>query len=124
MNSEHLVENNTDMKTDTDRTPHPRLPAYCPGCAAALKVARLDCAECDTAVIGGFYLPPLARLAPEDQAFVLCFLQTGGNLTHMAEQYGVSYPTLRNRLDALVEQLASPAAVESPADERNEASSF
>ncbi len=112
------------MKTDSDRTQNPRLPAFCPGCAAALKVARLDCTECDTAVIGSFSLPPLARLAPEDQAFVLCFLQTGGNLTHMAEQYGVSYPTLRNRLDALVEQLASLAAVEGPADNLDEASSF
>ena len=85
---------------------NPRLPTHCPACAAALQVARLDCTECDTAVLGGFDLSPLARLAPEDQTFVLCFLQTGGNLKHMAKLYGVSYPTLRNRLDALIEQLA------------------
>ena len=85
---------------------NPRLPTHCPACAAALQVARLDCTECDTAVLGSFDLPPLARLAPDDQTFVLCFLQTGGNLKHMAKLYGVSYPTLRNRLDALVEQLA------------------
>ncbi|MCY3773307.1 MAG: DUF2089 family protein, partial [Gemmatimonadetes bacterium] len=73
---------------------------------------------------GGFYLPPLARLAPEDQAFVLCFLRTGGNLKDMAKQYGVSYPTLRNRLDALVERLVSLAAAESAEDDLGEASSF
>ena len=68
------------------------------------------------AVLGGFDLPPLARLAPEDQTFVLCFLQTGGNLKHMAKLYGVSYPTLRNRLDALVEQLGPLEEAESPKD--------
>ena len=109
---------------NTDQIQNPRLPAHCPGCAAALKVARLDCPECDTAVIGGFSLPPLARLAPEDQAFVLCFLRTGGNLKLMAKQYGVSYPTLRNRLDALVEQLGSLAGAESPGDDLGKASSF
>ena len=104
--------------------PIPRLPAHCPGCAAALKVTRLDCTACDTAVLGGFYLPPLARLAPEDQAFVLCFLKTGGNLKDMAEHYGVSYPTLRNRLDDLVAHLVSLAAVDRPEEERGEASNL
>ena len=90
----------------TDPIQNPRLPTHCPACSAALQVARLDCTECGTSVLGGFDLPPLARLAPEDQTFVLRFLQIGGNLKDMAKLYGVSYPTLRNRLDALVEQLA------------------
>lgn len=118
------MSNNTDLNKNADPIQNPRLPAHCPGCAAALKVVRLDCTECDTAVIGGFYLPPLARLAPEDQAFVLCFLQTGGNLKDMARQYGVSYPTLRNRLDALVEQLVSLAGTDRPEEELGEASNF
>ena len=100
----------------TDPIQNPRLPTHCPSCAAVLQVARLDCTECDTAVLGSFELPPLARLAPEDQTFVFCFLQTGGNLKHMAKLYGVSYPTLRNRLDALVEQLGPLEEAESPKD--------
>ena len=89
----------------TDPIQDLRLPTHCPACAAALQVVRLGCTECDTAVLGGFALPPLARLAPEDQTFVLRFLQTSGNLKDLAKLYGVSYPTLRNRLDALIEQL-------------------
>lgn len=112
------------MNENTDPIRPPRLPAQCPGCAAALQVVRLNCTECDTAVIGGFPLPPLARLVPEDQAFVLCFLQTGGNLKDMAKQYGVSYPTLRNRLDALVEELVSSAGAESPGDDLGKASNL
>ena len=95
----------------------PRLPTHCPACSAALQVARLDCTKCDTAVLGDFALPPLARLVPDDQTFVLCFLQTSGNLKHMAKLYGVSYPTLRNRLDALVEQLGSLDEAERPKDD-------
>ena len=118
MNSELPVNDNIDPVQNL------RLPAHCPGCAAALKVVRLNCTECDTAVIGGFPLPPLARLAPEDQAFVLCFLQTGGNLKDMAKQYGVSYPTLRNRLDALVEELVSSGEAVSPGDDIGKASNL
>ena len=118
MNSGHLMNINSDPVRNL------RLPAHCPGCAAALRVVRLNCTDCDTAVIGGFPLPPLARLAPEDQAFVLCFLQTGGNLKDMAKQYGVSYPTLRNRLDALVEDLVSSAEAESPGEDLGKASNL
>lgn len=118
------MTSDTGLNNDTDRIPNPRLPAQCPGCAAALKVTRLDCTECDTAVIGSFQLPPLARLSPEDQAFVLCFLQTGGNLKDMAERYGVSYPTLRNRLDDLVEHLDLLAAADRPEEELGEVSNF
>ena len=112
------------MNENIDPVQNLRLPAHCPGCAAALKVVRLNCTECDTAVTGGFPLPPLSRLAPEDQAFVLCFLQTGGNLKDMAKQYGVSYPTLRNRLDALVEELVSSGEAVSPGDDIGKASNL
>lgn len=118
------MTSDTNSNKDTDRIPNPHLPGHCPGCAAALKVTRLACTECDTAVIGGFHMPPLARLVPEDQAFVLCFLQTGGNLKDMAERYGVSYPTLRNRLYDLVERLDSLAAADRPEEKLGEASSF
>lgn len=107
---------------NTDPVMNQRLPTHCPSCAADLQVVRLGCTRCDTAVIGGFSLPPLARLSQEDHAFVLCFLQTGGNLKHMAKLYGVSYPTLRNRLDALVEQLDSLASAESLKDGTGKAS--
>ena len=100
----------------TDPIQNLRLPTHCPACAAALQVVRLGCTECDTSVLGGFALPPLARLTPEDQTFVLRFLQSGGNLKHMAKLYGVSYPTLRNRLDALIEQLGPLAEAKRPKD--------
>ena len=84
-----------------DRT----MPSTCPSCGSPLCVVRLNCAACGTAVEGGFDLSVLARLAPEDQAFVLEFVKSSGSLKAMARHYGISYPTVRNRMDALIERV-------------------
>lgn len=81
------------------------LPESCPSCGQTLRVKRLVCGECDTAVEGEFGLPLLARLRPEEQAFVLNLLKSRGSLKDLARIYGVSYPTVRNRLDALIERV-------------------
>lgn len=53
---------------------------------------------------------PLSLLEPEDQEFVLRFVLASGSLKEVAAQYGVSYPTIRARLDRLIERLRSLAA--------------
>jgi hypothetical protein len=80
----------------------PKLPTVCPGCSEALKVSQLTCPECATQVSGMFGLSPLAKLSEDDQAFILQFVITGGSLKEMAAHTGVSYPTVRNRLDDLI----------------------
>ena len=67
---------------------------------------RLRCGGCGTAVEGAFPLPVLARLDAEEQAFVLRFLKASGSLKEVARQYGISYPTVRNRLDGLIERVS------------------
>lgn len=62
----------------------------------------LKCEECETIVNGSFKLPLLARLSNEDQLFVLEFLKSSGSIKEMASQAKVSYPTMRNRLDDLI----------------------
>jgi hypothetical protein len=84
-----------------------RFPTDCPSCGQVLKASRFRCAECGTAVEGDFYLPLLARLEPQEQVFVLNLLKSSGSLKEMARVYGVSYPTVRNRLDALIEKVTS-----------------
>ena len=78
-----------------------RFPVACPSCGAFLRVRRIDCNQCGTAVEGDFDLPLLLRLAPEDQEFIVNFVLANGSLKAVAHEYGVSYPTVRNRLDAL-----------------------
>ena len=54
---------------------------------------------------GDYLLPALSRLGSEDQQFALAFILRSGSLKEMARLYGVSYPTVRNRLDDLIARL-------------------
>ncbi|QOC22373.1 DUF2089 domain-containing protein [Wenzhouxiangella sp. AB-CW3] len=82
-----------------------RTPAQCPACDGELAVTELTCLQCDTRVTGHYRLPALLRLSPDDQHFVEAFVLSSGSLKAMAGQLGVSYPTVRNRLDDIIEQL-------------------
>jgi len=68
-------------------------------------VARLVCSECGTAVEGSFPLPVLVSLPADDQQFILDFVKSSGSLKEMARLLGVSYPTVRNRLDEIIARL-------------------
>jgi hypothetical protein len=68
-------------------------------------VKRLRCEKCDTEVEGLYRLPALVSLPPDDQEFVLQFVKTSGSLKEMAAILGVSYPTVRNRLDDVIGKL-------------------
>ena len=78
-----------------------RLPVSCPSCEEVLNVKRFKCPDCGTEVEGEFTLPVLARLKQEEQEFILNLLESSGSLKELARLYEVSYPTVRNRLDAL-----------------------
>jgi hypothetical protein len=82
-----------------------RTPSHCPSCDSELAVSELSCLGCGTRVTGQYRLPPLLRLDPDDQAFVESFVRASGSLKAMASELGVSYPTVRNRLDAIIERL-------------------
>lgn len=67
---------------------------------------------------GEFELPPLARLRYEDQVFVSEFVRNHGSITNMEKSFGISYPTVKNRLNRIAQQLQlvtvqvpAPAAV-------------
>ncbi|AKS42468.1 DUF2089 domain-containing protein [Wenzhouxiangella marina] len=82
-----------------------RTPSKCPSCDSELAVTELRCLDCQTAVSGHYRLPPLLRLDPSDQEFVEAFVLSSGSLKAMAGQLGVSYPTVRNRLNDIIEQI-------------------
>lgn len=82
-----------------------QLPTTCPSCSGELAARRLHCERCGTEVEGQFDLPLLVRLPIDDQTFLLQFLKADASLKEMARILGVSYPTVRNRLDAIIEQL-------------------
>ena len=70
-------------------------------------VSKMICGRCATEVSGEFELPVLTSLNEEEQRFMLEFVKASGSLKDMAKKMGVSYPTVRNYLDDLIEKLNS-----------------
>ncbi len=83
------------------------LPYQCPSCSSQLKVKSLKCEHCGTEVIGLYQLPVLARLSAEDQDFILKFVKSSGSLKEMAKELNLSYPTVRNLLDDIIEKITN-----------------
>ena len=72
---------------------------------APLVVERVRLANSDIVIEGGFDLPPLAQLSAEDQVFVVAFVRSHGSIKEMERVFGVSYPTVKNRLNRIFGQL-------------------
>lgn len=81
------------------------LPTYCPSCNTQLKVKSLQCENCQTEVSGSYDLPVLALLSAEDQQFILRFVINSGSLKEMASELKLSYPTVRNMLNEIINKI-------------------
>jgi hypothetical protein len=68
-------------------------------------IERIRLVGQDVAIEGSFELPPLAQLAAEDQVFVAAFVRSHGSIKEMEKLFGVSYPTIKNRLNRISAQL-------------------
>lgn len=79
--------------------------ATCPVCAGELAVTRLHCRSCGTTLEGDFSVGRFGRLTREQLALLESFLRSRGNLRDMERELGLSYPTVRSRVDALVRAL-------------------
>ena len=97
-----------------------QLPTLCPSCKGLLKVRNLICDSCETSVMGDFHLPILARLHEKDQEFIIRLIEASGSLKELAGLYGISYPTIRNRLDTLIDTIAQLKKDENGKDKLDE----
>ncbi len=79
--------------------------ATCPVCAGELLVTRLRCGECGTTIEGEFGAGRFARLSRDQVVVLESFLRSRGNLRDMERELGISYPTVRARVEALVRAL-------------------
>ncbi len=70
-----------------------------------LKVTRVHVPEAGISIEGEFALPPLARLSADDQLFAAVFLKTHGSIKQMEKYFGISYPTVKNRLNKIGSRL-------------------
>jgi len=79
--------------------------ATCPVCAGELAVTRLRCGACGTTIEGEFGVGRFARLTRDQTTLLESFLRSRGNLRDMERELGISYPTVRARVEALVRAL-------------------
>jgi hypothetical protein len=93
----------------------------CPVCEGELAITRLHCRSCGTALEGEFGVGRFGRLSREQLSLLESFLRSRGNLKDLERELGISYPTVRGRIEALLRALGladgdEPVAAEEPAE--------
>ncbi len=79
--------------------------ATCPVCSGELTITRLHCRSCGTALEGEFGPGRFSRLDRDQLGLLESFLRSRGNLKELERELGISYPTVRARVEALVRAL-------------------
>jgi hypothetical protein len=82
-----------------------KIPKKCPSCQHDLSITRLTCQNCGTEVTGSYTPDFLWRLSPNDFDFIVLFIKTRGNIKEMERALGISYWSIRSKLNEIVEQL-------------------
>ena len=81
----------------------------CPSCDGDLTVTRLRCPDCEISIDGEFALPTLLKLTGAQIDFVEVFIKNRGVIRDVERELGVSYPTVRARLDEVIAALGYSA---------------
>ncbi len=82
-----------------------KAPGKCPVCGEKLSITRLCCPRCSTAIEGDFQPCEFCRLPEEDLLFVKVFIKCRGNIKDVEKELGISYPTVRGKLDSVIRGL-------------------
>ncbi|MGE5652667.1 MAG: DUF2089 domain-containing protein [Bacillota bacterium] len=77
----------------------------CPVCNGKLDVVKMNCPSCNTSIEGRFEICKFCQLNPEQKEFIEVFIKSRGNIKEVERELGISYPTVRGRLDAVIEAL-------------------
>ncbi len=78
---------------------------YCHNCAHKMQIKVMTCSHCHLQISGDIELPRLAQLTPQSRKFIELFVLSGGSLKEVGKILELSYPTVRNRLDTIIESL-------------------
>ncbi len=80
----------------------------CPVCEERMSITRLHCRNCDTTIEGHFDLGRFGRLNADQLNFLETFIRCEGKLNRMEPELGMSYPTLRSRLNEIIQSMGFP----------------
>ena|SRR5690625_1416881 len=99
------------MKGDKQMYP---LIHQCPVCEHALHVTKLTCGQCNTTIENEFSLSKFAKLSKEQLHFVEVFLASRGNIKEVEKALHISYPTVRTKLNEVIERLGYESTEKQP----------
>lgn len=77
----------------------------CPVCGENLRIVALHCPSCDTEIRGNFTADKFSQLSDSQLKFVEVFIKSRGNIKEVERELGISYPTVRNKLDEIINAL-------------------
>jgi hypothetical protein len=77
----------------------------CPVCNSALNITEYHCDQCSTTIRGKFGVGELSQLTPTQQEFVKVFVCSGGSIKEVEKVLGISYPTVKNKLNEVTKVL-------------------
>lgn len=86
----------------------------CPNCGKDLEITQLKCTSCETLISARYSPCRFCKLSPENLRLLEIFIKNRGNVKEMERELGLSYPTVRNKLDAAIKELGFEV---SPAEE-------
>ena len=92
----------------------------CPTCGGELTITGLHCRSCHTKIESQYSTCPFCRLSQESLDFIETFVKNRGNIKEMERELGLSYPTVRSRLNAVIEELGYEVKSEQPPSEVTE----
>jgi len=92
----------------------------CPVCSSRLKVTSLKCDECNTVIENQFELSKFDYLNSEQLYFIEVFLKSRGNIKDVEKELGISYPTVRAKLDEVITTLGYSVAKQKPSVDKKD----
>jgi len=92
-----------------------KLIEQCPACSGEMIVTQQSCTRCETVVMGRFKPDIFSRLSTESLNFIIVFVKNRGNIKEMERELGLSYWSIRNRLNEVIAELGFETEVEDAA---------
>ena len=94
------------------------VPGKCPICESETSVTEIYCKNCETTIKGDFELCKFCRLDEEQKYFLEVFIKNRGNIKEIEKEMGISYPTVRNKLDGVISSLGYVVERPSPTNQK------
>jgi len=90
----------------------------CPVCDSNTEVTKISCNKCGTTIEGHFEMCKFCRLTPEQKSFIDAFIKCRGNIKEVEKELGISYPTVKNRLEDVASALGHKTVSEPQDNEK------